>query len=262
MPKRKIKIATFNVNSVRTRLPIILDWLDKHSPDVLCLQETKVQDKDFPLDDFMKVGYMVGFHGQKSYNGVAIATKKPPMDAGAGLGDKMEPDQARLIWVKVCGINVINTYVPQGREVGTDYYKYKLQWLTRLNQFIDKKFTPRQRVCWVGDLNIAPEDIDLHNPKGNQGHPCFNPEVTKALNNISDWGFVDVFRKHHPEEGQYSWFDYRTRGAVDRNIGWRVDHIFATKVLANKSVDCFIDTAPRKMEKPSDHCPVVAVFEI
>ena len=162
----------------------------------------------------------------------------------------------------MCGINIINAYVPQGREVGTEFYDYKLEWLKRLNKFIDKKFTSRQRVCLVGDFNIAPEDIDLHNPKGKKDHPCFNPQLTEAFYKFRDWGLVDVFRKHHPEAEQYSWFDYRTRGSVERNIGWRVDHILTTKVLANKSIDSFIDKEPRKMEKPSDHCPVVAVFEI
>ena len=258
--KRRIKIATFNVNSVRARLDIIIPWLKKKSPDILCMQETKVRNDQFPHEDFEKIGYMVGYHGQKAYNGVAIVSREAPKTAGAGLGDIDEPDQARLIWAKIAGINVINAYVPQGRDIETVHYEYKLKWLKRLKKFLNKNFTPRQKVLLVGDLNVALEDIDLHNPKSAKDHPCFNPGLSKALYNVMDWGLVDVFRKHHPEPGQFSWFDYRTRNTVERNMGWRVDHILATRSLTNKSVDSYIDLKPRKMEKPSDHAPVVVEF--
>jgi exodeoxyribonuclease-3 len=263
LSKNKIKIATFNVNSIRARMPVVIDWIEKNSPDILCMQETKVPDDLFPHEEFKKIGYFVGFHGQKSYNGVAIASKIAPKSAGSGLGDIKEPGQTRLIWANIDGINVVNTYVPQGRDVDDPFYQYKFEWLRRFKKFLSTKFTPRQKVIWCGDLNVAPEDIDVHSPKTTRGHVCFNPDVTKALYETAQWGFTDLFRKYHPNEpGMYSWFDYRTRGSVERNIGWRVDHIFATNSLVKKSTACYIDMAPRKMEKPSDHTPVVAEFEI
>jgi len=260
--KRRIKIATFNVNSIRARLEIIISWLEKNNPDVLCMQETKVHDDQFPRKEFEKIGYIVGYHGQKAYNGVAIASRETPKAAGAGLGDIKEPDQARLIWAKIAGINIVNTYVPQGREMDTEQYEYKLKWLQRCKKFLSANFTPHQKVLLCGDLNVALEDIDVYNHKIIKNHVCFNPGISKALYDVIDWGLVDVFRKHHPEPGQFTWFDYRLRGTVERNIGWRVDHVLATKSLANKSVDSYIDLIPRKMEKPSDHAPVVAEFEL
>jgi exodeoxyribonuclease-3 len=257
-----LKIATFNVNSVRTRIPILLDWIGKHLPDVLCMQETKVIDESFPKEEFESIGYNVAFHGQKAYSGVAIASREKPSKVGKGMGDIDEPDQARLIWTKFSNLIVINTYVPQGREVGTEYWEYKLEWFRRLRKFFENNFKPSQKILWCGDINAAPTDIDLHNPKGNKGHVCFNDELSEMLKYVADWGFTDLFRHFHPDEGgHYSWFDYRTRGSVERNIGWRVDLIFTTKSLTKKAVKSYIDLEPRKADQPSDHAPVVAEFE-
>ena len=259
---RRIKIATYNVNSIRMRLGIVLDWLAKNKADILCMQETKTEDSKFPMMEFEEAGYHSIFNGQKGYNGVAIASREKPTDVIKGLPDRHEPDQARLIAAKIMGINIINTYVPQGREMDTPYFNYKLEWLERLRKFFDEQYSPRKKIIWCGDLNIAPEDIDVHDPKGLKGHVDFNDIMTQIFHDFIDWGFVDIFRKHKPEGGHFTYFDFRVRGTVERNVGWRVDHILATKPLAKKSVDSYIDMKPRLVEKPSDHTPLVAEFEI
>ena len=257
-----LTLATFNVNSVRSRLAVVLPWLARHSPDVLCMQETKCQDGEFPAADFEKLGYAVAVHGQKSYNGVAIASRLPIEAVGRGLDDGEEAEPARLLRARVRGVNVVNTYVPQGRELGTEHFAYKLRWLARLRKFFEKHYTPGQRLLWCGDMNVAPAEIDLHDPAGNRNHVCFTAEVRAALARVAEWGFADLFRKHHPEPGQYSFYDYRVKDALKRGLGWRVDLIMATGSLAERSADCWIDLAPRAAEKPSDHCPVLAEFEV
>lgn len=258
----KLTLATFNVNSVRSRLGVLLPWLANQRPDVLCLQEIKCQDGDFPAAEFEKLGYQVAVHGQKSYNGVAIASREPLAAVGRGLADGEADEPARLISARVRGVHVVNTYVPQGRELGTEHFAYKLQWLARLRQFFEERYTPGQRLVWCGDMNVAPAELDLHDPKGNQDHVCFTAEVRAALARVAEWGFVDLFRRHHSEPGQYSFYDYRVKDALKRGLGWRVDLIMATAPLAERSADCWIDAAPRAAEKPSDHCPVLAEFEL
>lgn len=260
MAHKTFTLATFNVNSVRARLPIVLGWLQEHAPDALCMQETKVVDEQFPADEFEKLGYHVTYRGQKSYNGVAIASKHAPREVSFGFDDGDQPDEARLMVVRVPGMRIINTYVPQGRDVESDKYRYKLRWLERLHAWFAREVRPRVKLAWVGDINIAPQPEDVHDPKRLEGHVCFNPQVRDAMARIRDTGLVDVFRRHHPEQGHFTFFDYRVRGAVDRGLGWRVDHIHATSALANRCTDAFIDLAPRKMERPSDHTPLVARF--
>lgn len=258
----KIKIATYNVNSIRSRLPVVLNWLDKNSPDILCMQETKVEDKNFPADDFTQAGYIPIFHGQKAYSGVAIVSKEKPKKIKIGLGGIDEPDQARLISANIAGIYIINAYVPQGREMESEYFEYKTEWLFRFREYLNRNFTPKQKLLWCGDLNIAPENIDVYDPKGLKGHVDFNDIMTQIFHDFIDWGFIDIFRKHKPEGGHFTYFDFRAKGTVERNVGWRVDHILATKSLAKKSIDSYIDMKPRRGEKPSDHTPLVADFEI
>jgi len=258
----KFTLATFNVNSVRSRLPVVLPWLERHRPDVLCMQETKCRDAEFPAADFEKLGYQVAVHGQKSYNGVAIASRLPLETVGRGLEDGEDGEPARLLRARVRGVSVVNTYVPQGREVGTEHFAYKLKWLARLRRFFEKRYAPDQQVLWCGDMNVAPAELDLHDPAGNRDHVCFTAEVRAALAEVAAWGFQDLFRKHHPDPGQYSFYDYRVKDALKRGLGWRVDLIMATAPLAAKSADCWIDLAPRAAEKPSDHCPVLAEFEL
>jgi len=256
-----VRIATFNVNSLRARMGIVLDWLRAAKPDVLCVQETKVVDELFPADELEAAGYHVAFRGQKSYNGVAILSRMPIKAVAFGLDDGGPADEPRLIRATVGGVHIVNTYVPQGRDPDSPHYQYKLEWFARLGELFARHYTTRQKVLWCGDLNVAPTDLDVHDPKKLLGHVCFNPEVQAAFQRVVDWGFVDAFRKHHPEPGQYTFFDYRSPSALKRGKGWRVDHVLVTKPLATKSVDAWIDLAPRELPKPSDHTPLVAQFE-
>lgn len=257
-----VKIATFNANSVRARLDIITAWLAEHRPDVLCIQETKVQDHEFPVDAFAAIGYRVTFRGEKSYNGVATASLAEPAQVNFGLDDGEQTDETRFVHVQVGPVHIINTYVPQGREITHEMYDYKLRWFERLRSYFDRHFTPRTKVVWTGDMNVAPEPVDVHDPKAYISHVCFEERVRKAFAHTRDWGFVDVFRKHHPEPEQYTFYDYRTIKAVKRKIGWRIDHILATPPLARKSTDSYIDLEPRLKPKPSDHTFLVAEFDV
>jgi len=259
MKRESFTIATFNVNSIRSRLHIVIPWLDKNRPDVLCIQETKVADGDFPAEEFEKIGYHVVFKGDKGRNGVAIASLEEPREVAFGLDDGGPPDEDRLIWGVFSGIPVVNTYVPQGQRPDSPVFAYKLDWFRRLLAFFQKHFSPQHPLIWCGDLNVAPEEIDVHNPKRLLGHVCFCPQVWEAFERVKAWGFVDIFRKHHPgEPGQYTFYDYRVPKAVDRGLGWRVDHILTTSPLAERSLDCWIDLTPRLATKPSDHTPLVA----
>jgi exodeoxyribonuclease-3 len=255
-----ITIATFNVNSIRARMHILLPWLEKTSPDIVCLQETKVQDHEFPVTPFQDAGYHVTFKGQKSYNGVAILSKSEPSSVTHGFDDGGPADESRLLVVGIDGITVVNTYVPQGRDVDHEMYQYKLEWFERLRALFEANFSPDQSIVWVGDINVAPTDIDIHDPKRLLGHVCFNPQVTEAFHKVTNWGFIDVFRKHVPEGGHYTYYDYRARNGIADGKGWRIDHIQATKPLADQSIHSWIDLEPRMAEKPSDHAPLMAEF--
>lgn len=257
------KVATFNANSVRSRLPLIAEWLAREKPDVLCLQETKVQDPEFPAQFFRERGYHVAFRGQKAHAGVALASRVEPTEVAFGLDDGGPPDEARLVRATLDGIPIVNTYVPQGQSVESPLFAYKLEWLRRLRDYFARHFSPTEPVLLCGDLNVAPEEIDVHDPKRLVNHVDFHPEARAALERVREWGFVDVFRRHHPgEPGQYTFWDYRVPGALDRNVGWRVDHIWATPPLAERSVRAWIDRDARRAEKPSDHTFLVAEFEV
>lgn len=262
MPARMLKIATFNVNSVRSRLELVTGWLQRERPDVLCLQEIKVQDSEFPIDAFRDIGYHVAFRGQKAHAGVAIISPEQPQDVSCGLDDGGEPDPARLICATVRGVPIVNTYVPQGQSVDSPWFQYKLEWLARLRHWFERHYSPDQPLVWVGDFNVAPDPMDVHDPKALAKHADFHPDARAALQKIKEWGFVDVFRQHHPEPGQFTFWDYRVRDALQRNIGWRVDHIWATRPLADKSVRAWIDVEARRAAKPSDHTFLVAEFAL
>jgi exodeoxyribonuclease-3 len=257
-----MKIATFNANSVRSRLDAVRQWLNENAPDALAIQETKVEDKDFPALAFTELGYHVVFRGEKSYNGVAIVSKEKPKEVRSGLDDGKQADETRLISAKVGPIYIVNTYVPQGRELDNPMYPYKLEWFKRLNAYFNRHFTSQTKLVWVGDLNVAPEAMDIHNASEQEDHVCYHVDVRKAFAETVSWGFVDVFRKHHPEPGQYTFFDYRTVNAVQRHMGWRVDHILATPPLARTSTDSYIDLKPRLAAKSSDHTFLVAEFAL
>ena len=237
-------------------------WLAENKPDVLCLQETKVQDQDFPVAEITATGYQAIFRGEKSYNGVAILSRAKPTDVLFGMDDGQPPDGTRLIAARFGTLQVVNTYVPQGRTIENEMYQYKLLWFERLRKWFDRHFTATTLLVWVGDLNVAPEAKDIHNADQQANHVCYHQAVRKAFERTKAWGFEDVFRKYHPEGGQYTFFDYRTANAVERNMGWGVDHILATQPLAAKSTDSYIDLAPRLKPKASDHTVLVAEFGI
>ncbi len=257
-----MKIATFNVNSIRSRLDIVSAWLQKNKPDILCLQETKVQDKDFPVDFFEDAGYHVVFKGEKSYNGVAIASLQEAEKVSLDFGDDVAPSEARFVYAMIGSVHVINTYVPQGRSIDHEMYQYKIEWFKRLKKYLNRKFSPQMNIVWVGDLNVAPDPIDIHNSEKQAEHVCYHEDVQKAFAETVDWGFVDIFRKYHPEAGQYSFFDYRVPNAMERGMGWRIDHIMATKSMARCSLNAEIDLEPRRQIKPSDHTVMVAEFQL
>jgi exodeoxyribonuclease-3 len=258
---RNLKIATYNVNSLRSRLHIVLPWLQKNNPDIFCMQETKVDDARFPAAEIEALGYTVSFRGNKQYNGVAIVSRRKPDKVLFGLPDD-PADTDRLAVVHLGDLVVLNAYVPQGQEVDRPQFAYKLAWLSRLKKYLQRNFQPDRKVILCGDFNVAPEQIDVHDPKRILGHVSFNPQVWEAYRDVLSWGLTDIFRKHHPEEaGQYTFFDYRVRDSVSRNMGWRVDHILATRTLAAKSAECTIDLATRTCEKPSDHAVIYARWE-
>jgi len=258
-----MKVATLNANSIRSRLKLVLHWLQKEAPDILCLQETKVQDADFPKEAFLEAGYQVVFRGQKAYAGVAIVSREEPHEVAFGFDDGGEPDEARLIRAVIGGIPVVNSYVPQGRSPDSEQFQYKLEWLERLRTLFERHYSPQEPLLWMGDFNVAPEPIDVHDPKRLKNHVDFHPEARAALQRIKEWGFVDVFRLHHPDEPeQYTFWDYRVRDAVRRRLGWRVDHIWATEPLARRSTRAWIDVEARQVERPSDHTFLAAEFAL
>ena len=260
MSKTTFKVATFNVNSVRSRMPIVLDWLREHEPDALCLQETKVEDKDFPAGEIEDAGFHVTYCGQKRWNGVAIISKAPLERVSFGFEGGPSEEGPRMISGVLSGVTIVNTYIPQGRDVEDEQFPYKIGWFERLLERFETRYRREDLLLWCGDLNHAPEPIDVYEPEKKQGHVCMHPEVDNVYRKILDWGLVDVFRKHCSEPKQYSFFDYRIPNGVKRGLGWRIDHILTTPPLADKSTAGYIDLAPRLKPKPSDHTPVIAEF--
>jgi exodeoxyribonuclease-3 len=228
---------------------------------VVCLQETKCVDEKFPAAAFGEIGYQSEVFGQQTYNGVAILSLHPMKHVRRGFPDDGPDAQRRLIAATINSIDIINVYVPNGSEVGSEKYAFKLAWLDSLRRFLDNNCDPKKPVVLCGDFNIAPEDRDVHDPALWEGKILFSEAERMALQRVRDWGLVDVFREHHEEPGHFSWWDYRA-GAFRRNHGLRIDHLWATETLAKKCVNAWIDKIPRALEKPSDHAPVVAEFAI
>lgn len=255
------KVASLNANSIRARLSIILDWLANESPDVFCLQETKVQDQDFPADAIRDAGYHVVYAGRKSYNGVAIVSRTEPEQVRVGLDDWGEPGEGRLIAARIRGVSIVNTYVPHGQSPSSERFAYKLAWLGHLRDYFARHHDPEQPLLWAGNFNIAPEPMDIYDPEKLAGHIGYHPEEHRVLEYIKGWGFEDVFRRHVPEGGHYTFWDYRVPNVVKRRMGWRIDHIWATRPLAERSRSAWIDVAPRMLPRPSDHTFIVAEFE-
>lgn len=254
-------IATYNANSIRMRLPTVCAWLKIHQPHILCIQETKVEDKDFPREEIERQGYQVVFKGQKSYNGVAVLAREDIDDVAYGFDDDDPSDETRLIRCTIGGLHIVNTYIPQGREIEHEMFAYKLEWFARLRRFFERHYHPDNPVIWTGDMNVAYEAIDVYNPEQQTNDVCYHERVREAFAQCRAWGFTDIFRKHRPEPGHYTYYDYRTPQALNRGRGWRIDYILATRPLAEKCCDAYIDMEPRRAAKPSDHTFLAAKIE-
>ena len=252
-----MKLATWNVNSVRARLPRVIDWLQRNAPDVICLQETKVEDSAFPHEEFRALGYQTTIFGQRTYNGVAILSHAPLTDVVMGLGD--DDLEARYIVGRVNGIRVASVYVPNGKAVGTDKFAYKLDWLARWRRWLQSHANVDEPLALCGDYNIAPDDRDVHDPEAWKDQVLCHPDERAALTLIKEWGVQDVFRRHHSEAGIYSWWDYRQLG-FPKNRGLRIDYLLCTAALADRCVSVRVDREARKGKEPSDHAPVIAEF--
>ncbi len=255
-----MKIATWNVNSINVRMEHLLDWLKTTETDVICLQETKSVDATFPHEPITDAGYHVEFMGEKSYNGVAIISKYEIEDVQKNFPDDPEDAPKRLIAATINGIRIVNTYIPNGTELWTDKFTFKLDWLQRLRRYFDETCDLNGDVLLCGDFNVAPEELDVWNVKAWEGKLHFSKPERAAIHHVKQWGFVDVFREKNGDLQEFSWWNYR-QGAYPRNHGLRIDHIWTSEALAKKCVGCWIDRAPRELERPSDHTPVVAEFE-
>lgn len=254
-----MKLATWNVNSVTARLPLVTRWLAEAQPDVLCLQELKCTDEKFPAEAFNELGYQSATFGQRTYNGVAILARTELTDVQRGFTDDEEGAQARLLAATVEGVRVVNVYIPNGAFVGSDKYSFKLEWMRRLRGFFDERYETDSEVLLCGDFNVAPEERDVHDPDEWEGRILCSRRERAALDEIKEWGFVDAFRLHTDEGGHFSWWDYR-QGSFRRNAGLRIDHVWTSEKLAARCRKSWIDKEPRGWERPSDHTPVVAEF--
>ena len=256
-----MKIATWNVNSIAIRLEQIFAWLTATQTDVLCLQETKTVDEKFPLEAITNFGYNAVFMGEKSYNGVAILSKHPIENLQKNFADDTEDAPKRLIAATIRDVRIVNTYIPNGTELWTDKFTFKLDWLQRLRRMFDETLDKSSDVLLCGDFNVAPDERDVWNVKFWEGKMHFSKPERAAIHHVKQWGMEDVFRKINGDAVEFSWWNYR-EGAFPKNQGLRIDHIWTSKSLAEKCVGCWIDRTPRGWERPSDHTPVVAEFTI
>ena len=250
-----MRLATWNVNSLKVRLPHVLDWLAEHPVDVLCLQETKQQDADFPQAALMAAGYHSVFAGQKTYNGVAILSREPATDVQFGIPG-YEDEQRRVIAATFGDLRVVDVYIPNGQSVDSDKYQYKLGWLTALHDWLEQELLRYPKLVLLGDYNIAPEDRDVHDPAAWVGNVLVSEPERDAFRALQALGLTDSFRLFEQAEKTFSWWDYRMMG-FRRNLGMRIDHILISAPLVPLCKSCVIDKAPRKLERPSDHTPVV-----
>lgn len=250
-----MKIATWNVNSLKVRLPHVLDWLASYQPDVLCLQETKLEDVNFPAAELAAAGYQTLFSGQKTYNGMAILSKLPAEEVAVGIPGFADP-QKRVLAATIGGVRVINLYVPNGQSVDSDKFQYKLGWLDALMGWLRDELTRYSSLVVLGDFNIAPEERDVHDPKAWEGQVLFSPPEREAFRKLLQLGLSDSFRLFDQPEKSYTWWDYRMN-AFRRNMGLRIDHILLSAALVKTCKSCTIDKEVRKQERPSDHAPVI-----
>ncbi|HMM55612.1 MAG TPA: exodeoxyribonuclease III [Candidatus Desulfobacillus sp.] len=251
-----MKLATWNVNSLKVRLPQVLDWLAARQPDILCLQETKLEDKVFPAAELEAAGWRSAFAGQKTYNGVAILSRQPIEDRLAGIPGFDDPQQ-RLIAATVAGTRVVCAYFPNGQSVGSDKYAYKLEWIAALTRWLEAELARHPRLALLGDYNIAPEPRDVHDPAAWEGQVLFSEPERAAFRALLALGLRDAFRLFEQPEKVFTWWDYRMM-AFRRNMGLRIDHILLSPALAAECAACTVDKEARRAERPSDHAPVVA----
>jgi exodeoxyribonuclease-3 len=254
-----VKVATWNVNSLRVRLPHVLTWLDREQPDLLALQETKLQDADFPAAAFLERGYTAIFSGQATYNGVAILSRQPAEAVIFELGNGFRDEQKRVLGATFGALRLFNVYVPNGQSVESDKYRYKLEWLATLRSLLATELAHSPLLLVAGDFNIAPEDRDVHDPAAWEGQVLCSAPERKALEALCDLGLRDVFRLFDQPEKSFSWWDYRA-AAFRRNQGLRIDLLLASPELSQICVSCRIDKEPRSWDRPSDHVPVIAEF--
>ena len=255
-----MRVATWNVNSLKVRLPQVVEWLKTQQPDVLCLQETKLEDAKFPAQEIQAAGYQVLYSGQKTYNGVAILSKTPATAAQAAIPDFDDP-QKRVLAATVNGVRVVCLYVPNGQSVDSDKYVYKLDWLQRTHTWLTAELAANDRLVVVGDFNIAPDDRDVHDPKAWEGQVLCSAPERAAFQKIIASGLQDSFRLLEQPPQSFTWWDYRMN-AFKRKMGLRIDHVLLSARLAKGCRACVIDVDPRKNERPSDHAPVTADFAI
>jgi len=253
-----MKIATWNVNSLKVRLPHVLDWLAANRPDVLCLQELKLEDKSFPTAALEAAGYQAAFSGQKTYNGVAILSRSALADIGPGIPG-FDDEQKRVLTATVNGVRVICGYFPNGQAVGSEKFAYKLRWLAALTEWLREELKAHQRLVLTGDFNIAPEDRDAHPDWKDE--ILVSPAERAAFAALAGLGLADAYRLFPQDDKSFSWWDYRM-GAFRRNFGLRIDHILLSPALRDVCCACTIDKAPRRLERPSDHAPVIAELEL
>lgn len=251
-------VATWNINSLRVRLPHVLKWLADFKPDVLALQELKLPDADFPIAAINEAGYQAIVSGQKTYNGVAILSLKNMTDVVTDFPGFTDP-QRRILATTIDGIRIINVYVPNGESIESTKYQYKLSWLKQLNIFLRDQLTKYPKMIVVGDFNIAPNPIDVHDPVLWEGKVLFSTLERQAFHDYLNLGLEDSFRLHHPEEKSYTWWDYRLN-AFKRKMGLRIDHVLVSSAMSSLCHACEIDATQRSLERPSDHAPVIATF--
>lgn len=255
-----MKLATWNVNSLKVRLPQVLDWLAQHRPDALCLQETKLEDANFPRAEIEAAGYHAAYSGQKTYNGVAILARKPLEAVAAGIPGYADP-QKRVISATLDGVRVVCGYLPNGEAVESDKYRYKLECYAALTAWLRDELARHPKLALLGDFNVAPTDADVHDPQAWAGKVLCSEAERAAFRELLALGLSDTFRQFPQPERSYSWWDYRMN-AFRRKMGLRIDHILASKPLAAACTASTIDTQPRGHERPSDHAPVVAEFTV
>lgn len=255
-----MKIATWNINSLNVRLPQVLAWLASEQPDLLALQETKLIDEKFPCAEIEAVGYHAIYVGQKTYNGVAILSREPMQNVVRGIPG-FEDTQRRVLTASYKGVRLANLYVPNGESIESEKYRYKLNWLEKLNSWLQIELAEYKQLVAVGDFNIAPEPRDVHDPQRWEGQVLFSAPERAAFQGLLDLGLCDTFRLFDQPEKVFSWWDYRMLG-FRRNHGLRIDHILASPALCQVCASCRIDKGPRAHERPSDHAPVVAEFRV